>query len=1506
VTVDWSQFKPVEDDSAPVDWSKFTPVDEPSVTDQVAGSLRRAASGTANTLALALSGANRVVNPLEPDAIREANEGQLFGGAKSFNDWVQENAPAAPTTPAGKIAEAVGGFVGNLPTFGLNNIGDQATQKLNDGGNLPDAYKALSLGTGQTLASMGIGGLGRNFLQRALLQTPANVALGAGSRALQGGEVFDPYAIGADVGGSIAGAGMVPSESPAQRAAARTQAVADTLGQRAGTETPPDPVTNVADAVTRRLTGQEPVQPPPPQEALNPASVPERSPPQVGAAATPLHEAFAAATPEQRADFIARMRDMIDTAIPGEQGGREAIPSDVAPSGDRVEPVPAADNAEGQTQVAEPIAEAVRSTIPADELATSATATRTLPDRGVPNPLADVGGEPAPEGRGQGESVGEPGTAEIPEGAVRAVEAERPAADEAVPFRRAEPEGDNHESAASGRAEAVNELGEKQVAKLEKNGVQFQSREDLNNTPLADTTGELSSQDKGSVRGYSQDGSATVVPENTPKGRIVPVLAHEAIHSNLRNILGDNGVERLGNYLRTLAGKKDADGALAHPVLAEAQDAIHPNTKPGAVNEELIGHSAEYVMSHPDVADSVWGKIKDRVLNGLDKMGLPADWAKSNERLVKDLALSNLQHLAEGPGLTFQTAAGRVATPRKDEQTQAEAKPVAEPPKPTSEPVKPQEASENLVGTKNAMREESQQVRGKEPVQAEGKRSVQNVEGTARERIAKDPGIGQRLTEELADKGRPLTAEEQNIMALHAVHLENARDEAVNRALEAQKSGDERGHMAALADLQRVDHAFNQYEQANRNAGYEWAQAGIARQQTFTREGLRTKWTRYIQALSGKERLSAGVQERIAELTTRLAEAEKKLAQRASGRKPAEKYADLRAKLLDIAKRLEAQPATMSRDAKFSRADDIRSLIKQMARELAGDKDAIATIHGDIGEATGLSREQIASILSGDAQRNVTRQKQLQKQINEKRGRIESGDFEKAKREPIVYNEETRKLQIERDKVQRELESMAAKQRRASESLPVKTMDIAHNLHMGAILSSLHVYPKLAYAVVGTNLSKVVEGAVGSFARHIPGLSKIAEQAPRHGQGLNFQAELQAIKGHGKAFKGALEQLRYGQSNLDAQFGTKEHHTGEFTDFMGDLASSFKQGEYREGFRTLTSIPGRTHAMVKEFASQPEFYRSYTLRGNALRDSLVKQGMSDADVVEYMTRPSTEAMLGAKAYADALEAKMQGKNAIADKINNFLMQLERGGSGEKALAFAFKSIFPIRKIPLNIAKEATSYTVGLPKALLEMRKEITPERADYIMKNINKQGVGIGLAAIGYLLGPGVLGGLTKDKKPEKDAEGKDIRANTGRFGGFDLGTEAFHGAPTQIVQAGAGFRRVFESYYGKEKDSIDAGLHALADNAVAMARLDVPYIDQPARWMETADKAQKYHHRSGLAENMGNQLRSMVVPLAVQQYAAAHDPHQGFRNPRNIVEDVKMGVPGLREQVPKGPLYKR
>jgi hypothetical protein len=605
-------------------------------------------------------------------------------------------------------------------------------------------------------------------------------------------------------------------------------------------------------------------------------------------------------------------------------------------------------------------------------------------------------------------------------------------------------------------------------------------------------------------------------------------------------------------------------------------------------------------------------------------------------------------------------------------------------------------------------------------------------------------------------------------------------------------------------------------------------------------------------------------------------------------------------------------------EAMFARVEDpeLASVIRKMAKNRSdAGEDAVSSI----AKATGLPREDVADTIAAE-RRDEQRGRAIDKQRAEVRRRINERDFgQPPKRERPVYGPEIAKLQELLAREKNKLQQLAAKHERLNDTRLGKTLRAIHDMRLFSILSSIAVYGKLAAAVVTRNSSQLAEEALGSVLRHVPGVSGIAAYSPRY-HGRDFWRGMGAFgKGLGSAFKRSLEDLKMGQNKWDVQFGAK-HLSPEYTQFMSGLADAIKTpgagGKITETMHALAHTVASTHAAIKEFVSEPEMNVAALKIGAQMRRQLLAKGMSPDAIEDHMAKESVQTSILAQAYTHSLESKFQGRNFITDSVNNMLIRWEKaGGPLGKLASFAFKTEFPIRGIPMNIAKEAlTSYPFGFFKALPHMlsfkglKESEKPAAADYIMKNLRKQGVGIATIALGAMFQQffGGVPGAEKHKGTIKPGEAE----LPGMFatGTTKFGTGAMHGPIPELLQLGASMMRVYEKEYGAH--GFDAAISALAQVYPVQAGELVPYWDEPMNWQPlTAERARR-EGRPPAGALLGEMIRSGTVPAFVQQQAAGRagvlqipalaDPYKGYRKPKNIAQDIELGIPGLRETVPQ------
>ena len=316
----------------------------------------------------------------------------------------------------------------------------------------------------------------------------------------------------------------------------------------------------------------------------------------------------------------------------------------------------------------------------------------------------------------------------------------------------------------------------------------------------------------------------------------------------------------------------------------------------------------------------------------------------------------------------------------------------------------------DVTGVKNRHTKAERAARGLDELQAEGKRNYGRVWTAAESTLRDDPQAGIRLAAEIARKPRALTPEEQMVLAQDRARIFVERHKAAEAVNEAVAAHDAKAEAIARDRLFHANQQLETSDVAARQSGYEQGLALSVRrmmaEMDYSLEGMETR----LQAAHGKP-LDVEDLNKLRDLHQKMQDVESRLAGRQEAQRG--KQQETRAQLTEQLK-----------------------LFKQQWEQAQSRKD-------------------------------TTRQRQLAKQIVELRRRIDEGDYSKVVRTPIQYNEATRKLEAERNRLRGTFEEMAAKAERMNRSPVKKTLSMIHDLQMASILASLHVYKKLAYAVGG-------------------------------------------------------------------------------------------------------------------------------------------------------------------------------------------------------------------------------------------------------------------------------------------------------------------------------------------------------------------------------------------------------------------------------------------------------
>ena len=149
---------------------------------------------------------------------------------------------------------------------------------------------------------------------------------------------------------------------------------------------------------------------------------------------------------------------------------------------------------------------------------------------------------------------------------------------------------------------------------------------------------------------------------------------------------------------------------------------------------------------------------------------------------------------------------------------------------------------------------------------------------------------------------------------------------------------------------------------------------------------------------------------------------------------------------------------------------------------------------------------------------------------------------------------------------------------------------------------------------------------------------------------------------------------------------------------------------------------------------------------------------------------------------------------------------------------------------------------------------------------------------------PNAIGGYYTGKRSNED-----VGVGGLRLFGMDIPQFLVHNPLLEQLQIGATVRRVADSYIGRtqEKQGIVKGI----GSAVLGLSQEVPFVNE-------AGQINKLVGSDADRENFVDEMAKNTLEPAALQFIAKATDSDVKRRPENIVEHLKMGIPGLREQV--------
>ena len=774
------------------------------------------------------------------------------------------------------------------------------------------------------------------------------------------------------------------------------------------------------------------------------------------------------------------------------------------------------------------------------------------------------------------------------------------------------------------------------------------------------------------------------------------------------------------------------------------------------------------------------------------------------------------------------------------------------------------------TGIKNKVTERERAERGLEEIEVEAKRSFGKVFDDAKKMIANGEANGVTLAADIIKNPRPLKAEESAVLLIDRMRISKEYNKKNTELLDAQKNGETDKADIIQSQMEALEDEMDLNDEAARKSGYEQGLGLAARRMLIAQDySLVTQMNRLKSANGGKE-VPKQYQEQLKDLVSKLEEANKKLEDFERKQAGTKKQSDLakvkpvsrtpeqvtkekqsiKDKIISkwgqtlarmksatsIKRSVSPTPITPEKQAQLeSVVKDVNDMVKLYAEMGETNlKKIIDNIHQDlVGDLIDLNKSDIEDIVLGKY------------------------DIEKIKtpltKEKIEAQANVRKVKTQIDLLKEELK---LKQRGVSE----KGMDYLHGWHRMSILSGIPGVAKIGTAALTRGVVTRSENVIGQVLGLIPGISRIASKAPRHG-GMSAGAEAKAFTTwFDKMTREDVSQtFKTGLSDLDYEYGKKEPIAENVPHWM--------------------TFFGRMHAAMKLLPKRAEFFRSLEMR----TQHALKNG---ADIND----PVVQQEMAAGAYNDALRAVFMQDNPLTSAYSNMIKSMEKD---YPAFANTAKFLFPIVKVPTNYISEASSYVppiaaVKMLTSLYKGRKEMSPEQADYFMRALKKGAIGTAFIFMGFM-NPQAVGGYYTGKRKKDELEAGELE-----LFGVKLPHFMLHTPLLEMLQIGATMRRAQDAKLAKGQepskfDGIPTAFKGMAQQ--------IPFFGTGER-ISTALERDKSDALNQYGYSLG---QSLLEPQLMQNIADWTDRKDGEtvkRKTETFGEKLKEGMPGLRSSL--------
>ncbi len=538
---------------------------------------------------------------------------------------------------------------------------------------------------------------------------------------------------------------------------------------------------------------------------------------------------------------------------------------------------------------------------------------------------------------------------------------------------------------------------------------------------------------------------------------------------------------------------------------------------------------------------------------------------------------------------------------------------------------------------------------------------------------------------------------------------------------------------------------------------------------------------------------------------------------------------------------------------------------------------------------------------------SIAKSKDLEKYLREK------------KKTKMKLDDEARQLRVKSQKLKHVVDDMVSKADFEAWSKFRKTRHYGVRYTRGVLISAPTTLAKILGAAAWRTAYKIPTAVATYGASKLrPGIAKV--------EGINTVKDLtQHIVDYYKTefsmtnLKESFKTLKNHASQEEILFG-KHHGRIPLPKVIGNKSLNTAQKLFFGHLKFLEDISASSHGALKNLVALPE-YEAYK---NTIMRNLIREGIPE----DMMNDGSMEQIAHQLAYAKSQRARFGQDNAVSSAKSEWMAKLKN--KKHYMTADVIDIALPIVKIASNyIGESLEKYPViglaGNRKSLLKASDMLTSKEQGHLLRTLASQGVGAMSLVAGAMMYKNISAFYGTDADDQAKEQNPELAKHDGAIGA--ISHLLAHSPDAEMIRVGASFMWYWELYdkknnadksimsdfmlatiknttsimnqspYFSTSESLVAPLLDSDFSFESLGKVGVNFIRPRVPLMDATNVVAqgKIPQLEKLAPELSGKISKKLgmTPETVKPYEV------GLR-PKGFVDNLKMGIPGWRNELLK------